>query len=401
MSHRPSAVLLFAAAAASVFACAPTSRATGGVVSSDMRDVERDAEGLVSTTFGTAMDRTPAWDRAGAVLSLLQIVWNRAKQANPGFPAAQVSAVDAAVATLVTAIPAHDQRAAAYASNAIGLAMPELFDYFHPDAPQGVIRMDAVFRQVGIDGHFGDLAAVRADVASLRSDWGTVRDAVATRAPTCHRVGGTTTVSDDINQSLTALDAAIAAMDVPTIEIQSDNGALEIDTLELLFDCPPDGAAPPSGIGAPCTTNANCGTDGLVCDTANAGGRCAPPPSNRIGTACTSTIDCGTDPREACATEAGDNYPGGYCTMEPCNDVDVCPPGGTCVALGGEIPACFHACATDADCRGADHYVCQLFVTTPPRGFGPSDHACAFACTRDADCQSPLTCDIASGRCRP
>ena len=385
-----------------LIACAPATAATSGTVSSDMRDVERDAEGLVTTTFGdAATGRMPSWDRAAAVLTLTHTVWNRAKAANPGFPAAQVRAVDAALATLDTAIPAHDQRMAAYASNAIGLAMPELFDYFHPDAPIGVIRMDAVFRQVGIEGHFGNLAGVRTNVDSLRSDWGTVRGAVATRAPTCHRVGGTTTVSDDINQSLTTLDTAIAAMNVPTIEAQSDLGALEIDTLELLFDCPPDGAAPATGLGAHCTTNANCAADGLVCDTSNGWNRCAPPPSNHIGTACTSTIDCGTDSRSACATAAGDAYPGGYCTMEPCNDVAVCPPGGTCVAIGGEVPACFRSCAMDSDCRMAEGYVCQLFVTTSPHGFGPSDHACAFRCTRDADCQSPLTCDVPSGRCRP
>jgi hypothetical protein len=77
----------------------------------------------------------------------------------------------------------------------------------------------------------------------------------------------------------------------------------------------------------------------------------------------------------------------------------VCPPGATCVAIGPETPSCFQTCTTDSDCRMADGYVCQLFVTTPPDGFGPSANACAFKCARDSDCKAPLTCDVASGKC--
>jgi hypothetical protein len=120
-----------------------------------------------------------------------------------------------------------------------------------------------------------------------------------------------------------------------------------------------------------------------------------------IGTPCATTIDCGTDSRSACNNEAGDGYPGGYCFMEPCDDVNICPPGATCVALGGESSGCFKECTADTDCRTAEGYVCQLFVTAPPKGFGPSATACAFKCLRDPDCQSPLTCDLASGKCKP
>jgi hypothetical protein len=142
-------------------------------------------------------------------------------------------------------------------------------------------------------------------------------------------------------------------------------------------------------------------------------GKCAPAAGNKIGTACNSTVDCGGDSRSACNTAAGDGYPGGYCFMEPCNDVEVCPPGATCVAIGGEAPGCYKSCTKDSDCRVAEGYVCQLFSTAQPKGFGPSDHACAFACTRDADCQLPLKCpnptmpgvtkpgDATYGKCTP
>jgi hypothetical protein len=371
-----------------------------GTVPADLRDVERDGEGLVNTTFGAFPDRKPDWTRAGGVLSLLKQVWGRAKAATPGLPAAQVKMVDDAITALDAAIVAQDQKKAAYASNAVGLACPELFDYFHPEAPKGVLRMDAVFRQVGLDAHFGDLAASQTDAASLKSDWAAIKSTVAGRVPTCHRVGGTATVGTDIEASFVNLDKAYPASDVTGVETESENGALEIDTLELLFDCPPDNVAPSQGLGAKCTSNAQCDA-GQACDTTNAGGKCAPDGSNKIGTTCSSTVDCGADSRSACQTAAGDKYPGGYCFMEPCNDVQVCPQGATCVALGGETPGCFRSCKVDDDCRKAEGYVCQLFVTTPPVGFGPTDHACAFPCTRDDDCQKPLKCDIAAGKCTP
>ena len=397
--HFVFAATLLAGTAAACSSSTPAATPVGGgTVPADIRDVERDGEGLVNTTFGAYPARTPDWNRATGVLALLKQVWARGKAANPGMPAKQVKMVDDAIATLDTAIAAKDQKSAAYASNNVGLACPELFAFFHPDAPMGVLRMDAVYRQVGLDGHFGNLPAATADVSSLKSDWAAIKSTVGTRVPTCHRVGGTATVASDIEASLANLDAAPS--DVKVLETESENGALEIDTLELLFDCPADNAAPAHGLGAKCTSNANC-DPGQVCDTNNAGGKCAPDPSNKIGTACASTVDCGSDSRSACQTAAGDNYPGGYCFMEPCNDINVCPPGATCVALGGESPGCFKTCTADTDCRKSEGYVCQLFVTAPPKGYGPNDHACAFPCTRDADCQQPLTCDVVSGKCKP
>ena len=381
------------------------------IVPANLRDVERAGEGLVTTTFGEQPARMPAWDRAATINAILKQVWARTKTACPDLTSLAASkAVDDAVTTLDAAITTKDQMKAVYAANAVGLACPDLFDFFLPDAPKEVIRMDAVFRQVGIDAHFGNLAASKMDNDSLKADWQNAGPAVARRAPTCHRVGGTATVNTDIDASLANITKALAAMDKATIENESDNGALEIDTLELLFDCPPDNVTPMQGVGSACGPTKMCDA-GLSCDTAwgNGGtGKCAPSASNKIGTACVSTVDCGTDPRSACNTAAGDNYPGGYCFMEPCNDVQVCPPGATCVAIGGELPGCYKTCKVDADCRVADGYVCQLFVTTAPNGFGPSDHACAFSCQRDADCKLPLKCPIpfdatkpGSGKCTP
>ncbi|MEO7331120.1 MAG: hypothetical protein ABI193_21265 [Minicystis sp.] len=379
----------------------PVACPQSGVVPPDLRDVERSGEGLVATTFGDYPARVPDWKRAATVLSVLKEVWGKSRKACPDLPQAESKAIDEAITVLDKAIPAKDQKAAVLAANAVGLAVPPIFDFFKPDAPQEIVRMDAVYRQVGIDAHFGDWAGANADLDTLSADFASAKGAIEKRVPTCHRVGGTQTVVSDIEQSLGNLKTGIPAKDGAITETESENGALQIDTLELLFDCPPDGAPPKSGLGAKCKTTAECGTN-EVCDPANAGGTCAPDPlTAAIGGSCVTTIDCGSDSRSACLTEAGDNYPGGYCAMEPCDDVQVCSPGGTCVSQPHETPGCLKTCAVDKDCRTTEGYVCQLFPTTPPIGFGPSDHACGFPCKDDAGCTSPLTCDAASGKCKP
>lgn len=375
---------------------------TNGVVPPDLRDVERAGEGLVNTTFGKAPARTPDWANASSVFSILTTVWGRTKTQCPKLPAGDAKKIDDAIAKLGPALTAKDQKTAVLASNTIGLAVPSLFASFNP-AVLEVIRMDAVFRQVGIDAHFGDWAGSTADLASMKADWTVLKPKVAVRAPKCHRVGGTATVSSDIDASLANLSTSVPAKSGVMTEAESDNGALEIDTLELLFDCPPDGPAPAHGIGSTCATTADCSA-AQACDPANK--KCAPDPSTaKIGTPCMTTIDCGSDPRAACLNASGDGWPGGYCGMEPCDDVQVCPPGATCLSEPHERPGCHASCTKDADCRTADGYICQLYLTNPPNGFGPSTGGCGFKCTDDSGCNddgtTKLTCDVATGHCKP
>ena len=91
--------------------------------------------------------------------------------------------------------------------------------------------------------------------------------------------------------------------------------------------------------------------------------------------------------------------------MEPCNDVEVCPPGATCVSEPHETPGCHAACTKDSDCRVAEGYICQLFLTNPPGGFGPTTNGCGFKCKDDTGCNTDdkthLTCDTTSGKCKP
>src|SRR5262249_16827031 len=157
------------------------------------------------TTFGQYPDRKPDWTNAAGVLSLLKEVWGRTKNACPDLPAGPTASIDDAVAKLNQALPAKDQKSATSAANQVGLPVPELFDVFHPDIPTEVVRMDATFRQIGLDAHFSSWSGVVADVASIKKDWTNAKPTVAARAPMCHRVGGTATVVGDIDASVTNL----------------------------------------------------------------------------------------------------------------------------------------------------------------------------------------------------
>lgn len=373
-----------------------------GTVPANARDVERDAEGIASTAFGTHPEHIADFDRAAGIFALLQQVWDGTKADCPDMDATISGPIDDAVAALAVDIPAADQQATAYAGNDIHLQTSPLFAYFNRDKPVQLEEMDALFLRVGLDAWWGDWASFDRNMATIQADWDIVKPVVTTLTPSCNRVAGTESVADDIDQTIAALLAASTAANVDASQVGSTEGLDEVDILEQLYDCPADGVIPDAGLGSACTADADCGDATLVCNLDNAGGTCAPDPAlTNVGSPCTTTVDCGTYSRDACSNEIGDGWPGGYCAMEPCNDVQVCSPGATCVAMPYETPACLASCATDADCRVNEGYVCQLFPTTPPAGYGPSDHACAFACTQDADCTSPLTCDIPSGKCKP
>lgn len=373
-----------------------------GTVPANFRDTERDAEGVSYSTFGAYPDRIADFTRATGVLGLLTEVWGAGVADCPNLDTSVQAAINDSIESLNVSIPAEDQEASAYAANDIHMQMAPLFAYFNPETPIEIVEMDALFLRIGLDGWFGDGAEYDKNLSRIQDDWALVKATAQAKVPTCHRVAGTESVVGDIDETIANLAANPAASNVDVAQFESEAGLLEVDILELLFDCVADGQEPDSGLGSTCTTDAECGDTSLVCDLDNAGGKCAPDPAlTHVGEPCTTTVDCGSYSRDACNSEVGDDYPGGYCVMEPCDDITVCSPGATCVAMPYETPACMDACVTDSDCRTSEGYVCQLFPTTPPEGFGPSNHACAFACAQDADCTSPLTCDVSSGKCVP
>lgn len=370
-------------------------------VPADFRDVERDAEGVSYSAFGPIPDRTADFKRAKGTFSLLKTVWGRGTAACTQLPEPVVTAIDAAIGRLDLALAAADQKATSYAANDIHLQMAPLFAYFNPSAPPEIVEMDALFLRLGVDAWFGDWSAFDKNVATIEADWAKVKGQAEAKVPTCHRVAGTASLVGDLDATLVSLKAQAQAQDKAGAQVSSEDGLLEVDILELLFDCAPDGTHPDVGVGSACTTPSDCEA-GQVCDMSAVTPICAPDPANtHVGGPCVTTVDCGTDSRAACNNEVGDGFPGGYCSMEPCDDVQVCSPGATCVSRPFETPACMQTCLADADCRAAEGYVCQLFPTTPPVGFGPSERACSFPCTDDAGCTSPLTCDVATGHCTP
>ncbi|MBI5532148.1 MAG: hypothetical protein HY898_05515 [Deltaproteobacteria bacterium] len=133
---------------------------------------------------------------------------------------------------------------------------------------------------------------------------------------------------------------------------------------------------------------AACTGEALVCDPADS--QCKPDGTTTdIGAPCsTSGADpaCGTDANATCNDQTQDGFPGGYCSVEPCTTLKLCPMGSSCAHLGAESMACFKNCSNDADCRGPD-YVCQdatgLWVS------GASHSVCylkTLACNKDLDC---------------
>jgi len=229
------------AASACATNSAQSSEATSAVPP-DLRDVERDGDRLVAMVFG-AYDKTPAisrrpdWAQTASVLSLLKQVWSKSKSVTPGLPPPQVNLTDRAIAELDQAVGAKDQRGAAFAANAVGLAVPTLFGYFHPSPLIQIVRLGAVFRRVGIDAHFGQLDAAARDVSSLNAAWAASKAAVEARLPTCHRVANTAQVVVDMEESLRNLATATSQADTTTFEVESDDGARQVATLEELFDC--------------------------------------------------------------------------------------------------------------------------------------------------------------------
>ncbi len=139
-----------------------------------------------------------------------------------------------------------------------------------------------------------------------------------------------------------------------------------------------------------CSSDEECG-GGTQCNPW--AGTCVPSggvPTNAVhGDPCTANADCRSEQclleRSTAGTPTGWN--GGYC-YGPCilpNGYNTntffdgtalpqgtCPEGDVCFVNGsytrGDLGACLHGCATDADCRGAEGYSCLKDFDLPSGG---------------------------------
>ncbi len=90
-----------------------------------------------------------------------------------------------------------------------------------------------------------------------------------------------------------------------------------------------------------------------------------PLEAGKLGSACTENAACGRG--GSCATTLGGGFnptpaPGGYCTLNGCQDDTVCT-GGVCVNGGALLGTrCFDSCTVDGECRTG--YSCQERPTT-------------------------------------
>jgi hypothetical protein len=127
--------------------------------------------------------------------------------------------------------------------------------------------------------------------------------------------------------------------------------------------------------------------------------------TTNVGAPCMGAISpaCGTEPTASCLDPVLDDFPGGYCNVDPCSAADghLCPIGSSCVQLNGENGQCFKDCSTNSDCRTSDGYFClDMTADDHPGGLwisGASHKVCSRAIVTCP--ASPADCPFAIPHC--
>jgi len=275
------------------------------------RDVEAEGEGLVVTTSGPTRTARPDWTRSPRSLT----VENRWRAQAPARVAQGPSGdVEQAIGELDN----RDRRAGPKeAPRTPPMQRPGcavLFRLLSLRRAAEIVRLDAIFRQVGSTPLWRWTAA-QSDLASMQQDWHAKRT-LSRNAYHCSRVGGMPAVVDDIRSVAASHSAAVTAADLPSAEHESENGGERrcirstAFRLSAWLSCAADGAL--VGVQSRCRLRLRPGVRHR-----NSGGRLRPDPSRHRSYRVHQQVDCGSYERAACTTEAGDNYPGGYCSLEP------------------------------------------------------------------------------------
>jgi len=127
--------------------------------------------------------------------------------------------------------------------------------------------------------------------------------------------------------------------------------------------------------------------------------------TTNVGAACMGINPsiCGTDQNASCLDELIDDFPGGYCNVDPCSELEghVCPIGGSCVQLNGENGQCFKDCSSDSDCRKSDGYFClDMTKDDHPGGLWISGASHKICSRPQLTCPgSPNDCPSAMPKC--
>jgi hypothetical protein len=158
----------------------------------------------------------------------------------------------------------------------------------------------------------------------------------------------------------------------------------------LVSGCSTSGSGPPRPQDAAMDSPQPCAGAHMVDDPLD--GVCKPDGlTTNIGAPCTMTGhmdplcsgDGGVAAASICLDYPNDNFPGGYCTFEPCSVDSPCPVNSTCGGLGGEQPACYKKCDTDSDCRTPDY---KCWEIGGKRMAGPFTKVCYL---KDWPCAQP------------
>jgi hypothetical protein len=166
------------------------------------------------------------------------------------------------------------------------------------------------------------------------------------------------TNDDDLGSSGASGFGGTGGMPLPT------GGTGGISTLPGTDAGPRPDFGPDGGAG---TGDANTSTSDAALDSSTVEPLAAP------GAACTTDADCSAAGVErTCISEDALApllvLPGGYCSQF-CNSGLTCERGATCVLIPlGAFPllVCMEACSTDAECRVAEGYTCNMAISDTP-----------------------------------
>ncbi len=149
--------------------------------------------------------------------------------------------------------------------------------------------------------------------------------------------------------------------------------ALLATLLLMLPACSASGGASRGGSGSG-------GSGGSSGDSGSSGSGGASTGGGKVGDACKTDSDCSDPPDAKCFTTIGNaqtgtiTFPGGYCSKACSGEGgNECGASGGCTQTGSSggqmtvtISMCTAPCKTNADCRTADGYHCQVVIP----GFG-------------------------------
>jgi hypothetical protein len=339
-----------------------------------LRQFESGAEAMSESPRGQLPQHVPDWQGAMDAYSADMGLWTQVKPIvlAAGASMSTITEIESALAAYLTDVNMQKQREAETDANRITLAVPDLFDHFYYAAPTDTLRLDGTFRQTQIDAEYADWAAAQRDLDRTKMVWANLKPKVAAQAPNRPDIAGAATVVSDVDGTLSALQVSIGqdgsmSTDVNDVETLAQSGLDETDTCEQIF-----------------VGNMGCIGPHFVVDPAD--NKCKlDGKTTNVCAACTAADPsvCGIQMSASCLDQKLDDFPGGYCNVDPCTNKEgnLCPVGSSCVMLNGENGQCFKNCTADSDCRTTDGYFClDMTADDKPGGLwvsGASHQVCS------------------------